>query len=194
MTRTTRRPVRPVALAMLGLSLAAGVVLGAASPASACSCGSMDLAASLPEAEGAFVGTYSDRTAIGDGRVAFTFQVERVVKGEFGPTAIVRTNADGASCGLELSGDGRTGLLLGRAQDGVWESSLCSMVQPAQLLAVGGDQPPDPDVAAVSAGWSTATKTIALAGGLVVLLVLVLLPVARVAVRSASSRDRTDLA
>ena len=29
------------------------------------------------------------------------------------------------------------------------------MVAPAQLLAVGGDHPPDPDVAAVSAGMST---------------------------------------
>lgn len=194
MNRTMHRPARSIALGVSGLLLAAGLVLGTASSAGACSCATMDLAASLPGADGAFVGTYSDRTGIGDGPVAFTFEVERVVKGEFGPTAIVRTYADGASCGLEFFGDRRTGLLLRQAEDGVWESSLCSMVQPAELLAVGDDRGPDPDVAAVSAAWSTATKTIALAVGLVVLLGLVLLPVARKAVRSASSPDRTDVA
>ena len=194
MTRAMLRPVRSITLGVSGLLLAAGLVLGAASPASACSCARIVLATDLPQADGAFVGTYSDRTRIGDGQVAFTFEVERVLKGEFGPTAIVRTSSDGASCGLEFSGDRRTGLLLRRAEDGVWESSLCSMVQPAQLLAVGSDVPPDPAVAVVSAGWSTATKTIALAAGLVVLLALVLFPVARRAVRSASSPDRTDVA
>ena len=194
MTRAMHRPVRSSALDSAGLFLAAVFVLGAASPALACSCAGIVVATDLPQADGAFVGTYSDRTAIGDGQVAFTFEVERVVKGEFGPTAIVRTSADGASCGLEFYGNRRTGLLLRRAEDGVWESSLCSMVQPARLLAVGGDVPPDPDVTAVSAGWSTATKTIALAAGVVALLLLVLLPVARRAVRSATSPDRTDLA
>jgi hypothetical protein len=194
MNRTMHRPARPTALAVLVFSLATGLVFGAASPASACSCAGIDLVADLPEEDGAFVGTYVDRTAIGDGQVAYTFQVERVVKGEFGPTAIVRSTADGASCGLEFSEDRRTGLLLRQADDGVWESGLCSMVEPARLLAAGGDRPPDPEVAAVSAGWSTATKTIALAAGLVVLLALVLLPLARVAVRSASSPDRTDVA
>jgi hypothetical protein len=125
---------------------------------------------------------------------AFTFEVERVVKGEFGPTAIVRTNAGGGACGLEFFGDRRTGLLLERAEDGLWDSNLCLMVQPSELLAAGGEQAPDPDVAAVSAGWSTATKTIAFAAGVVLLLLVLLLPVARVAVRSASSPDRTDVA
>lgn len=194
MTRTMHRPARTIALGLAGLLLTAVLVLGAASPASACSCAGIDLAVDLPEEDGAFVGTYVDRTGIGDGQVAFTFEVERVVKGEFGPIAIVRSSADGASCGLEFFGDRRTGLLLRRADDGVWESSLCSMVQPATLLAVGGALPPDPDVAAVSAGWSTATETIALAAGLVVVLALVLLPVARRVVRSGSSPDRTDLA
>jgi hypothetical protein len=72
---------------------------------------------------------------------AVTFDVEHVVKGAFGPKAIVRTNAQGSSCGLELLGAARTGLLLRRAADGLWESDLCSMVTPSELLAVGSDHP-----------------------------------------------------
>jgi hypothetical protein len=84
---------------------------------------------------------------------AVAFDVERVLKGAFGPEAIVRTNAQGSACGLELLGAPRTGLLLRRGADGIWESDLCSMVTPSELLAVGGDQPPDPAIAPVSAGW-----------------------------------------
>jgi hypothetical protein len=164
------------------------------SPAFACSCAEMDVARSLPEADGAFVGTYTDRTEVGDGRVAFTFEVERVVKGDFGPTAIVRTDAFGGSCGLESFGDRRTGLLLRHAGDGVWESDLCSMVQPSALLAVGNDRAPDPEIAAVSAGWSTATKTIALGAVLLLFLAVVLVLAARVAGRGRPSPDGTDVA
>jgi hypothetical protein len=78
---------------------------------------------------------------------------EHVVKGAFGPKAIVRTNAQGSAGGLELLGAARTGLLLRQAADGVWESDLCSMVRPSELLAVGGDHPPDPAIAPVGVGW-----------------------------------------
>jgi hypothetical protein len=184
MARTTDRPAGQVAVALLGLALAAGLILGA-QPASACSCVRMHLGSRLPEADGAFVGTYVDRSEIGDGRAAFTFDVERVVK-DVGPTAIVRTNATGGPCGLEFYGDRRAGLLLRHAEDGVWGSDLCSMVQPSELLAVGGAHPPDPDVAAVSAGWSTATKSIAIGAGVVLFLVVALLLIARVARRGTS--------
>ena len=83
------------------LLLVAGVLVAGA-PARACSCAEMDLGSRLPEADGAFVGTYVDRDPLSDGRAAWTFVVERVVKGPFGPTAIVRTSGDGASCGIEL--------------------------------------------------------------------------------------------
>ena len=181
MTRSMGRPLALVRL-FACLAMTAGVVVGV-SPAFACSCAEMDVESSLPEADGAFVGTYIDRSGIGGGSVAYTFDVERVVKGDFGPTAVVRTSADGASCGLEFYGDRRTGLLLHRADDGVWESSLCSMVQPADLLAVGGDHPPDVDVEAVGAGWSWTTKMIAAGAALLLLLVVVLLLTARVAGR-----------
>jgi hypothetical protein len=142
---------RSFRLAVL-LALFAGVMIRGSS-AYACSCAEPDLATWLPEADGAFVGRWVDRAEISGGMAAVTFEVERVVKGAFGPKAIVRTNAQGSACGLELLGAPRTGLLLLKAPDGVWESDLCSIVMPSQLLAVGGDHPPDPAIDAVSAGW-----------------------------------------
>jgi hypothetical protein len=134
------------------IAMVSGLV-AVASPARACSCAPPDLERWLPDADGAFVGRWVDRAEVVDGFAAVTFEVERVVKGSFGPKAIVRTNAQGSACGLELLGAARTGLLLMKATDGVWESDLCSMVTPSLLLAVGGDRPPDPAIAPVSAGW-----------------------------------------
>jgi hypothetical protein len=134
------------------LTMVSGLVV-VGSPARACSCAPPDLERWLPDADGAFVGRWVDRAEVGDGFAAVTFEVERVVKGSFGPKAIVRTNAQGSACGLELLGHARTGLLLMKATDGVWESNLCSMVKPSLLLAVGRDRSPDPAIAPVSAGW-----------------------------------------
>jgi len=155
------RSVR-VLLARLGASavLVAGMVV-IASPAHACSCVPMDLTTQLPDADGAFVGTSVDRDSIGEQQAAWTFDVERVVKGSFGPRAIVRTSAYGASCGIELFDSPRTGLLLERAEDGVWESSLCQQVAPEELLAFAtNSHPPDPAVAPISAGWSIPKATL----------------------------------
>jgi hypothetical protein len=146
----------------------------------------------LREADGAFVGRWIDRAEVGDGMAAVTFEVEHVIKGSFGPTAIVRTNAQGSACGLERLGRSRTGLLLQREGDGVWTSGLCSMVPPAQLLAVGGERPPDPDVAAVSAGWSPSSKAIA---GVVITVAVVLLALVWFARRSrAATTGGSDVA
>jgi len=123
----------------LRLAIVLGMVTGMVvigSPAHACDCGPVDLVDRLPEVDGAFVGTVVDRETIDQGSVAFTFEVERVIKGEFGPRAIVRTNASGASCGLEFLDGSRGGLLLDQASDGVWESSLCQQVGAHELLAV----------------------------------------------------------
>ena len=132
-------------------------LLVTAPTAYACSCVEMDLSTRLPEADGAFVGTVAGRDSLDEQTVAITFSVEHVVKGKFGPTAIVRTNAFGASCGIELLDGPRTGLLLDRGADGVWESSLCQQVRADDLLAIGGERPPDPDVAPVGAGWTLAS-------------------------------------
>jgi hypothetical protein len=176
-------------LLTLTLTLAVGLLV-VGSPARACSCAPTDLDAWLPEADGALVGRWVDRADVGNGDAAVTFEVERVLKGFFGPKAIVRTNAQGSACGLELLGDDRTGLLLRRAADGVWESDLCSMVPAGQLLAVGGDRPPDPEIAAVSAGWSLPLKGLlgALAAAWLALLVL-----ARYARRGAAKQGETDV-
>ena len=178
---------RSLRLAVL-LVLVAGVMIGG-SRAYACSCAEPDLATWLPEADGAFVGRWVDRAEISDGMAAVTFQVERVVKGAFGPKAIVRTNAQGSACGMEQLGRSRTGLLLQRGSDGVWESDLCSMVPAAQLLAVGGGHAPDPDVAAVRAGMSTLW--IALIGLSAALALLVLVSVIR---RSRSRPQESGVA
>jgi hypothetical protein len=151
MARVMARPRAP-RLILLAVLVAGLVVPGV--PARACSCAEMDLGSVLPDADGAFVGTFVDRSEISDQLASITFDVERVVKGEFGPRAIVRTNAYGASCGLEFLDRPRVGLLLDRAADGVWESGLCQQVPPGDLLDFGGDRPPDPGVAPVSAGWS----------------------------------------
>jgi len=162
---------RSFRLAVL-LALFAGVMIRGSS-AYACSCAEPDLATWLPEADGAFVGRWVDRAEISGGMAAVTFEVERVVKGAFGPKAIVRTNAQGSACGMEQLGRSRTGLLLERGSDGVWESDLCSMVSPAQLLALGGGHAPDPGVAAVSPGMSTLSiALIALSAALVLLVVV----------------------
>jgi hypothetical protein len=139
-------PAHPFPRLTLVLAIAAAIlVIGP--PARACSCAPMDLDMSLPDAEEAFVGTYVSRDRLDDQLVAITFSVERVVKGEFGPTAIVRTNAYGASCGIEFLGGPRTGLLLDLAPDGVWVSSLCQQVSPGDLLAFAPDAaPPNPGV------------------------------------------------
>jgi hypothetical protein len=157
MTRPTGRS-RHFAGAIAALAVVAGFVVGIA-PVYACSCVDMDLATRMPEAEGSFVGTYVDRDSIGEQQAAWTFEVERVVKGSFGPTAIVRTSAFGASCGIELLDGPRTGLLLDRAEDGVWESGLCQQVSPAELLAFSPRaRPPDPSVMAIDPtglpGWA----------------------------------------
>ncbi len=172
------------------LILMAGVVVAGA-PARACSCVEMDLGSRLPEADGAFVGTFVERETIDERRVAITFEVERVVKGEFGPRAIVRTDASGASCGLEFYSP-QAGLLLDLASDGVWESSLCQQVEPNELLAVGGDRPPDADVAAVSAGWSPTSKALASVVVTVALTLLVLVWFARR--RGAATTGGSDVA
>ena len=156
-------------LALL-LALVAGVLV-VGSPAHACSCAPTDLERWLPEADGAFVGRWVDRAEVGNGFAAVTFEVERVVKGSFGPKAIVRTNEQGSACGLELLGAARMGLLLRRAADGVWESDLCSKVKPSELLAVGGDHPPDQTIAPVSAGWEPVSILAIVVSAIVVALV-----------------------
>jgi len=161
---------RGVRLAVVLAMLAGLVVIG--SPAHACTCVPVDLGERLPEVDGAFVGAVVDRETIDQGIVAITFDVERVIKGEFGPRAIVRTDAPGGSCGLEFLDEPRGGLLLDQASDGVWESSSCQQVGADELLAVAPTASmPDPAVAPVdpssgSPWWIVGLIGAVTAGGL----------------------------
>lgn len=154
----------------LRLALVSALVTGlvvAGSPARACSCVPMDLRERLPEVDGAFVGTFVQRDEISDHLAIYTFDVERVIKGRFGPTAIVRTNAHGASCGIELLGGPRDGFLLAHASDGLWESDLCSQVSPDELLAFAPGEPPDPGVEPIGPGMTWAWWALTLVGAAV---------------------------
>jgi hypothetical protein len=62
-------------------------------------------------------------------------------------------------------------------------------VPPAQLLAVGGDRPPDPDVAVAGAGWSFGLK-----GFLGAVLVVMLLALAWFARRRTSQPGESGVA
>jgi hypothetical protein len=138
------RPLGKLVLAWLAGGTLVGAVLVSGTPAFACSCAPPEIERWVAEADGAFIGTWVDRSVVGGGSAAVTFRVERVLKGSFGPKAIVRTYEQSSACGLELLGSRRTGLLLRRAADRVWESDLCSMVSPEELLVIGKGHPPDP--------------------------------------------------
>ena len=161
----------PHVLRSLRLAFVWALVTGllvAGSPARACDCAAIDLRRRLPEADGAFVGTFVQRDVISDQLAIYTFDVERVIKGRFGPTAVVRTNAHGASCGIELLGGPRDGFLLERASDGIWESDLCSQVSPDELLAFAPGESPDPGVEPIGPGTLWPWWVFAFVGAIVV--------------------------
>ena len=110
-----RRWIRVLAVLVIAAS-----ALVAGRPARACDCASVDLGERLPSVDGAFVGTFVEQAPLSERRAAFTFEVEAVVKGEFGPKAVVRSSAQPSACGLEFLDGPRIGLLLDRASDGVW--------------------------------------------------------------------------
>lgn len=115
-------------------------------PASGCSCVPPDPARDLAEVDAAFVGTARSRRVEGRGPprssadpAYWTFDVERVVKGELQDELVVRTPVDSASCGLELRPGQRVGLLLDlRGRE--YESSLCRQVDPDLLLGFATGQ------------------------------------------------------
>ena len=169
MTRVMEDPgLRRAVRLAIALAMAAGLVV-VASPARACSCAMDGVREAIARSDGAFVGRWIDRAEMGDGFAAVTFEVERVVKGSFGPKAIVRTNAQGSACGLEFLDGPRTGLLLDRAADGVWESGLCQQVPPNDLLALAPDAfRPNPAVDPIDPGSAFPWWVLVLGGAFVV--------------------------
>jgi hypothetical protein len=61
---------------MLLVAVVAGLLIPGA-PARACSCAELDLGSVLLDADGAFVGTFVDRSEISDQRASITFDVAR---------------------------------------------------------------------------------------------------------------------
>jgi hypothetical protein len=105
-----RRSLLTVLLA--ALFSAAGLIV--ASPAAACSCPVADTATHFADADAVFTGTLVSRDVDHPGWPVISstdpalhvFAVDGVFKGEVHELQGVVSSADGASCGLELSGDG----------------------------------------------------------------------------------------
>ena len=152
-----RRLLRVLVALLLGLGGAALVVVGAASPASACSCavvGVRDRATAdtlLAGADAVFAGRLVDRrepvsldgSSSSADLATLTFAVSRVFKGEVAPRQEVRTAQSGASCGLELAGEGPFLLFAQRAADGTLRASLCGGASERVDLATWAGSPPD---------------------------------------------------
>jgi hypothetical protein len=188
------RFLRACAALLLGLGAGALLVVGAASPASACSCAigaasqRAEADALLADADAVFTGRLVGRQdpisflgASGSGDLAtLTFAVSRVYKGDVAPRQQVRTAQSGASCGLELSGEGPFLLFAQRdaASGGILLASLCGGATPQVDLATWPGAPPDaavdgspgpqpPSVAGVAAA---AVAVVTLTAGLLVVL------------------------
>ena len=164
-------------MAGMAFTVAVGVFFVGPRPARACSC-LPPSANMVHDGDAAFVGVLTARSEvdppdpegpISTGRPVLNhFTVERVLKGDLGPTVEVEAPADGASCGLEAPVGARTGLVLQRQGDR-WTSSLCSTL-PLDMTASLPGRPPGPadgmdlaDVAAAAA-LSLAAIGVAVAG------------------------------
>jgi hypothetical protein len=124
--------------AFLVTSLAALVL---AEGALACVCADTPLEERFDDADVAFVGRYeSERPGeVGGQRVTLvTVAVEQRVKGDVEGTVVVRSPS-GSDCDLELPAGRSVGLLLTSAPDGTLLGSACSIVEPGELVAVGGE-------------------------------------------------------
>ena len=120
-------------LALLGL-VAAGAAL-------ACVCTEMPIAERLDDSDVAFVGrVVSEREGELRGQPVrlLSVAVEQRVKGDVEGTIVVRSPAQ-TDCDLEIPESRSVGLLLTRAPDGAWLGSACSIADPGQLVAAGGE-------------------------------------------------------
>ncbi len=124
--------------AALSFVLVATVLAARVEPAAACSCAGIDPRAALARADAAFVGVLVDKRlkspplrSTADAAV-YTFRVETAIKGRLPARIEVESAESGASCGLEAEPGVPIGLFLDR-RGGVWRSSLCLQISPAEL-------------------------------------------------------------
>jgi hypothetical protein len=133
-----------------------GALFAVVPPAIACSCASdtpgspesMRQVIELADG-GIFVGTVIGRGQV-DGRHTVTMQVERVIKGQFGPIV----NIDTTDKFREICGGwnpavgGRIGILVDGSSTEGWTATSCSLeLDPGDLLAYApSTRPPDPSI------------------------------------------------
>ncbi|MBA3621134.1 MAG: hypothetical protein M3425_07695 [Actinomycetota bacterium] len=118
------RRLRRRQLLVVGL-LAASLLPVMAWPASACSCALGSPAEMIDGHDAAFLGSVAGVRSAGMNRHIWTFDVQRWVKGDLGPTVEVATASSGASCGFELRHGEEAAIFLTVEADKV-EGGLCS--------------------------------------------------------------------
>lgn len=119
----------------------AAAALALAADAAACVCAPATIEERLDEADVAFVGRVVAEEAGevgGAPQRLLTVEVDQRVKGDVERTLVVRSPS-GTSCDLLTEQDDAVGLLLTRAPDGALVGTTCSLVDPGQLVAVGGE-------------------------------------------------------
>ena len=116
---------------MLGAFALAGDAL-------ACTCAqASSLERRLEAADAAFVGRLVSVRG-----TAYRFEVDQVVKGSLDEALTVQSASTTAQCGLRRSRrDEAVGVLLMRAGEGRWASSLCAQTTAGELLSIGGEPP-----------------------------------------------------
>jgi hypothetical protein len=114
--------------------------LALAGEAAACVCAAQPLEDRLDEADAAVVARLVGGTEALSfpTRKVLTFEVEQKVKGDVGGRIDVRTPS-GTDCALEVREGQTVGLLLTRMPSGEWLGTTCSIVDPGELVAEGGE-------------------------------------------------------
>ena len=93
----------------------------------------------LDAADAAVVARIVDSDAVSSPtRRILTFEVEQRVKGDLGRRVEVRSPS-GTDCDLEVHEAQTVGLLLTRLPSGEWLGTQCSVVDPGELVAAGGE-------------------------------------------------------
>ena len=113
--------------------------LAFAGEAAACVCAEQPIDERLEQADAAFVGRVADHDGLASPpRGVLTFEVEQQVKGALGDRVEVRTPTQ-TDCALDVPAGQTVGLLLTRMPSGEWLGTLCSTVEPGELVAAGGE-------------------------------------------------------
>jgi hypothetical protein len=131
-----------------------GGLLLATGKATACVCERAPLEERLDRADAAVVGRIvagRDTSVRGAPQRLLTVEVDQRVKGEVGDPIVVRSPAL-TDCDLDVPRDEQVGLLLTSTPDGDWLGTVCSVVDPGELVAVGGEPRGGPIKVVIGAG------------------------------------------